>query len=206
MKKYLSSYRIWNHWEKLLSMMWENKKIAYIANAIDNKDSEKSKVHYEWNMAELKGIWLDPEQLDLREYFWEQDKLELKLKDFWWVYVNWWNTFILAQAYELSWFWKIMLEYEKSGTWFVYAWYSAWVCILSPSLKWLDIVDDPNIHPYPELQRTIWEWLWIINYAFSPHYDSDHPESADIEKEIQYCIDNKILFKALRDWEVIIEE
>ena len=32
-----------------------------------------------------------------------------------------------------------------------------------------------------------------------PHYDSDHFESEGIGKEIQRCIDNKWLFKALRN-------
>jgi len=36
-------------------------------------------------------------------------------------------------------------------------------------------------------------------YHISPHYDSDHEESKATDKEIKYCIDNKILFKALRD-------
>jgi len=39
-----------------------------------------------------------------------------------------------------------------------------------------------------------------------PHYDSDHPESELIEKEIQRCIDKKWLFKALKDGDVIIIE
>lgn len=41
---------------------------------------------------------------------------------------------------------------------------------------------------------------------FMPHWDSDHPESADIEKEITYCKENNISYKAIRDGEVIIIE
>ncbi|MDI1234349.1 MAG: hypothetical protein PSX81_08710 [bacterium] len=39
-----------------------------------------------------------------------------------------------------------------------------------------------------------------------PYSNSVHPETEDIGKSIEYCIDNKILFKALRDGEVIIIE
>jgi len=35
---------------------------------------------------------------------------------------------------------------------------------------------------------------------------SDHPESEAIEKEVEYCIENKNLFMAHRDGEVIIED
>ena len=37
-----------------------------------------------------------------------------------------------------------------------------------------------------------------------PHYKSDHQESKDIDKEVECYIQNKILFKVLKDGEVII--
>lgn len=89
---------------------------------------------------------------------------------------------------------------------FLYGGYSAGICILSTTLKPIDIVDDPNNFPYQGIDKVIYEGLGIFNYSFMPHYDSDHPESADIGKEIQRCIDNKWLFKALRDGDVIIIE
>lgn len=52
----------------------------------------------------------------------------------------------------------------------------------------------------------IWEGLGLIDYAFLPHYDSDHPESADIDKEVAYCTENQIPFKTVRDGEVILIE
>ena len=39
-----------------------------------------------------------------------------------------------------------------------------------------------------------------------PHWDSDHPESADVGKAISYCKENGIPYKAIRDGEVIIIE
>jgi len=39
-----------------------------------------------------------------------------------------------------------------------------------------------------------------------PHWDSNHPESVDIDKEIAYCKENNIQYKAIRDGEVIIIE
>ncbi|MEK9181876.1 MAG: hypothetical protein AAB786_02535 [Patescibacteria group bacterium] len=39
-----------------------------------------------------------------------------------------------------------------------------------------------------------------------PHFDSDHPESEAINKEIEFCQQNNIPYKAIRDGEVIIIE
>ena len=61
----------------------------------------------------------------------------------------------------------------------VYAGYSAGWCILSKSLKGLEIVDNPkdNAEGYPK--KIVWSGLGIIDYMACPHYKSDHPESAD---------------------------
>ena len=206
MKKYLSSYKLWGNPEKLFQMFWENTKIAFISNACDNYTDELTQSQLNDDVIFLETFWFEAEKLDLRNYFWKQEELEKKLWEFWGVFVTWWNTFVLRQAYKLSWLDEILAEYEKNNPDFVYSWYSAWICILAPSLKWIDICDDSKVFPYPEIQETIWEWLWILSYSISPHYRSDHSESEATEKEVQYYIDEKRLFKALRDGEVIIYE
>ena len=208
MKKYLSSYKIWNKSEDLIRLFWKNKKIALIFNARDIDSIKSEKIINSENifLNDLKSIWLIPEILDLKEYFWKENELDNKLKNFSWVFVTWWNVFVLAQAFKLSWFWKIIKRYNKEKINFTYAGYSAWCCILSPTLYWYHIVDNPNIFPYKENKKELWDWLWLIEFNFSPHYDSNHPESKLIYEEIQYCIENKILFKAVRDWEVLVFE
>jgi len=64
-------------------------------------------------MNDLLELWLKPELLDLKNYFWKKNELLKKLEEFAWVYVSWWNAFVLTQAYHLSWFWKIIQEYEN---------------------------------------------------------------------------------------------
>ena len=207
MKKYLSSYKIWNEWEKYKKLFWKQKDILYIANALDMVQDLKWKANHEKeDIGSLEDLWFVVEWLDLREYFWKKSELEKKLANYWGVFVSGGNVFVLNQSFKLSWFWKIIQAYDENNPEFVYAGYSAWVCVLSPSLDWYDIVDDAKMFPYKELQEQVWRGLWVINFNFSPHYDSDHPESDLIDKEIKYCIQNKILFKAVRDWEVLIIE
>src|SRR5690606_19649258 len=87
---------------------------------------------------------------------------------------------------------------------FFWGGYSAGICILCDSLKYIDQVDDANNFPYKEINIPIYEGLGVFNYALLPHYRSDHEESELIEKEVERCIKNKWLFKVLKDGEVFI--
>ncbi len=66
-------------------------------------------------------------------------------------------------------------------------------------------MDDPSVSPYAD-SSVIWEGLALLDYLVLPHYESDHPESADIAKEVEFCGREAIPFRTLRDGEVIIIE
>jgi dipeptidase E len=87
---------------------------------------------------------------------------------------------------------------------FVYAGYSAAGCVLSPSLKGYELVDDAAALPYKKQRETIWEGLGLINFAFLPHYQSAHDESEAVGKVELYCKENEIPYKTLKDGEAII--
>lgn len=78
--------------------------------------------------------------------------------------------------------------------------------MLGPTLKGVHLVDDPDQKPYGEEHETIWEGLGILEYAIMPHYQSEHPESDDVEQAVQYLKVHKIPFKTLRDGEVLVLE
>jgi dipeptidase E len=94
---------------------------------------------------------------------------------------------------------------ELRDTDFLYAGYSAAGCVLAPSLKGMDIVD-PLDTPYSEQKEILWDGLGFVDFRFMPHWDSNHPESEDIKKEIAYCKENNISYKSVRDGEVIVIE
>lgn len=208
MRFYLSSFKFGDDLGKsLAALMPANPRIAVINNARDYTGSEpENKLrHLQQEMAHLQRLGFAPEALDLKDYFYKENELQEKMKQFGSVWVSGGNTFVLRQAMQLSGFDNIMKAYAVRPD-FLYAGYSAGICILSTSMHYLLIVDKPYDYPYPEIQETIWEGLGFFDYAFLPHYDSEHPETKDIAKSVQYCIDHKILFKALRDGEVIIVE
>lgn len=204
MKLYLSSFRLGDNSERLVKLLSTKKKTAVIVNAIDDAMDEIRKEKLEREIRDLSTLGIDSEELDLRNYFGKKVELKKKLSEYGMVWIRGGNTFILRRAYRYSRFDELLKE-KIADKDFVYGGYSAAVCILAPSLKGLDIVDNPNIVPQGYQEDIIWEGLGFLDYAIAPHYRSEHPESAGVEKEVQYCIDNKILFKALRDGEVLLE-
>ena len=141
--------------------------------------------------------------LDLRDYFGKQDELRNKLEERGAIFISGGNVFVLRQAMRLSGLDKILPELQDTD--FLYAGYSAAGCVLAPNLKAYEIVD-PLDTPYSEQKEVIWKGLGFVDWALMPHWDSDHPESADIDKEIAYCKENNIPYKAIRDGEVIVIE
>jgi dipeptidase E len=208
MNFYLSSYKLGNETAKLQELLKRtNGKIGYIPNSLDftYADPVKRNENIKSDIADLEQYGAKVEILDLKDYFGKKDDLEIKLNQLGGVYVRGGNTFVLRQAMKISEFDKLLLEFIPRKD-FLYIAYSAGVCVLSPSLKSIAITDDSNDMPYSQITEQIWEGLNILPFAFEPHYKSDHPESASTDKEVEYCIQNKILFKAYKDGEVLIME
>lgn len=206
MKLYLSSYRLGNETNKLVSMVQENRRAAVIFNALDfSSDLERKQSTINRELNDLAELGLDPEEFDLRPYFGNPELLKEKIARYGLIWIIGGNTFVLRRAMNQSGFDRFLIENQNNDT-FVYAGYSAGVCVLAPTLRGIDLVDDPRIVPEGYQEDIIWEGLSLINYCIATHYKSDHYESELINKTVEYFIENKILFKALRDGEVIIIE
>ena len=204
MKLYLSSYKFGNYTEELVKLSFNNKKVGIIMNAVDWSD-DKERVTRSLNdqIDVFKSLGFNPEQIDLRNYFGKSDELKKHLTSFGMIWIYGGNTFVLKRAYEQSGFGKIIKEMILKDE-IVYAGFSAGVVILSKSMKGLEIVDDPNIVPEGYKSDFSWDGLGILDYHVAVHYKSDHSESADIDKEIEYCEKNNIPYKTLSDGEVIV--
>src|SRR3954451_6770341 len=190
--------------EKLKGLLPPNRKVGYIFNALDNFPIERQK-RIEADIAALIEVGLQAEHLDLRMYFNKEAWLRERVNQFGALWVSGGNVFVLRQAMKLSGLDIILNELNKTDD-FLYGAYSAGVCVLSPSLDGYQIVDDATSAPYPELSEVIWEGLGIIDSTFLPHYKSEHSEASSIDKELEYCKERGISYKALSDGEVIIIE
>jgi dipeptidase E len=195
MKYYLSSFKIGNNEKKLLQMTeGGNKRVAFINNALDfATDLVRRNKSDEVDITDLKSLGFIVDILDLKQYFNKSNKLEETLEQYDLIWV-------------LSGFDEIIKKFHRYNKNIVYGGYSAGVCILGPTLKGIHLVDDPSQKPYGEQYHTIWEGLDILDYVIAPHYKSDHPESKDIDKVVEYLIESRVPYKTLRDGEVIIIE
>jgi len=202
MKFYFSSYKIGDEPQKLQDLLPENPKGVYISNAVDFAKPEKVEYLKKDDLEQLAGIGVDVDLLDLREYFGKKGELKKVLEDVDLIYSSGGNVFDLRLAMKLSGFDEILQELQDSDK--VYAGYSAAVCVLSPTLRGYHIVDDPNKKTYGAYD-TMWKGLGIVDWMFAPHFDSEHAESEDINKEIAYYKEHNMKYKPLRDGEVIIQ-
>jgi len=200
MRFYLSSYRIGDHGNRLCDMVGDGK-LACISNALDAWPREDTRQTRERNVLDLKAIGVSCEEVDLQDFFDRPAELKEKLSDFSGVWVSGGNTFVLRQAMRLSEFDNVISDLQSPS--FLFGGYSAGVCVLAPHLRALQIVDEPDKFPYPQQKEVIWEGLGLLDHIILPHYKSDHPESADIDKEVEFCKANDIPYKTLRDGEVL---
>ena len=207
MKYYLSSYKIGSEEsvKQLISLMPSNKKIAYVPNALDFSDDLARRAKSELaDIEQLKSVGFRPEKFDLRDYFSNKDALLDDFSQFNSVYVRGGNVFVLRQAMAISGFDDLLIQIANESEDFLYSGYSAGVCILAPSLKGMELVDDPDISPYPQQTTTIWSGLNLLDFMIVPHYDSMHRESNAMIDVVEYYKKEGIRFKTLKDGDVII--
>ena len=204
MKLYLSSYRLGNHADFLSANVLGKKRIAVISNALDfSQDLDRLEQSKQKEFTALESIGFTPIELDLRNFFGKKDELLETVLTLDAVWVVGGNTFILRRAMYQSGFDEIITDLKGNDN-FVYAGYSAGICVLSPTLRGIHLTDDPDYIPALYDKCIIWEGLKFVPFCFAPHYRSNHFESEAIEKSVEYYIENKIPFIALKDGEEYI--
>lgn len=139
----------------------------------------------------------------MRLHFDDLSQLKGLLESFDLIWVRGGNVFVLRRACKMSGADSILKELIQDDH-VVYGGYSAGIDLLIPNLRGAELVDDPNTVPDGYDQQIVWDCLGILDYSVAPHYKSDHPESSDIDKSVEYMIDHHIPFIALRDGEAIV--
>ena len=203
MNFYLSSYKVGDKSDELKK--WINQhgnKICLIPNSRDIYPASERKANgIKEDVNELTDLGFDVTVISLKDYFDNKEELINKLKEFSAFYVIGGNTFALRQAMYLSGFDEYLKSIENSSN-YLYAGYSAGICVLAKDLHGLDVCDDPNINPYGI--DTIWDGLGYFDYIFLPHYKSNHKETELIDASVVYCKQHNIKYKTLKDGDVII--
>jgi dipeptidase E len=204
MRMYLSSFRMGDHPERLVELLDAPGPAAVIANAIDGASDEVRREDVERELGALAELGLDAEELDLRDYFDERERLAAELLRYQLVWVRGGNTFMLRHALAASGADEILTGLVAQDA-LVYGGYSAGCCVLAPSLRGLELVDDPEAVTETHGVPAIWDGLGLIEYAFVPHVDSpEHPETEACSRLAEYYRAKGVAYRTLRDGEAIV--
>lgn len=206
MRLYLSSERLGERAGALLAMLG-GKKVAIIANGYDGasataRDIYRTEVYDP--VAEFKALGLEPHEVDLRAHFDDTASLRQRLGGFDLVWVMGGNSFVLRRAMKQSGFDTIIRDMLDADA-IAYGGYAAGAVVAGPSLRGLELMDDPFELPDGYDEPLIWNGLGLTPFAIVPHYLSRHPEAAAAEKVVSYMRARRTRFRAISDGEVIVQ-
>jgi Peptidase family S51 len=114
-----------------------------IANAMDDAPPDVRRARVELELAALADLGFDAVELDLRDYFAQQQRLRRELAGVSMAWLRGGNVFTLLNALYRS-GGDVVLDELLAADALVYAGYSAGPCVLSPGLRGLELVDDAD--------------------------------------------------------------
>ena len=206
MRLYLSSFRMGDAFESLLAMIGPKAKVAVISNAVDfiPLAAREAYVRTVFDpVAVFTDQGLEAFDLDLRGYFARTAALDTVLADVSLVWAVGGNSFLLRRAFAQSGLDQI-LHRRLADDSLVYGGWSAGAVVAGSTLRGIELMDGPHVVVDGYDPEPIWAGLGLVDYAIIPHFESDHPESADAARCAAHCSENGIPHRTLRDGEVIL--
>jgi dipeptidase E len=208
MKLYLSSHKIGDSAGALLAMLGNarNARAAVISNGFDAAP-EMARQRYLEEVFDLrtvlKSLGIYAEDLDLRAYFGDADALRRRLKHFALVWVMSGNSFVLRRAMKQSKFDAVIADLLAEDA-IIYGGDGAGAVLAGPTLRGMELVDDPWELPERYDEPLVWSGLRLTSFTIVPHFRSNHPESAVAEKLVNYLKARRLPYRALGDGEVVV--
>ncbi len=203
MRLFLASHKFSGHEAEAKNLYKNCQKVALILNAQDTAEYAELRPQ---KVADELAIWqnlgVNAEELDLREYYDRPDALAEDFRQYDGVWARGGNCFELRMAMLKSGADKLIKKCLADDS-IVYGGYSAGVCILGKTLQGLDLCDD--ITSVKKTHGSLeWSGLGVTSYTIVPHFESDHPESLDIDRVVDYLTQHNINYKTLRDDQVLL--
>lgn len=205
MRLYLSSFRMGDHPERLAELVGDgSRRAVVIANAMDDAPQDIRRDGVERELASLASLGFDPAELDLREYFDDEHGLRHDLAGVSLAWLRGGNVFMLRHALRRSGGDTVFADLLARDV-LVYAGYSAGSCVLSPSLRGLEIVDDADAVGRIYGAQPCWDGLALLDVAFVPHYQSPgHPETSAIDLVVARYQAEGTPYQTLHDGQALI--
>jgi dipeptidase E len=204
MRLYLSSFRMGDQPERLVALVEPGRPAAVIANAMDEASREGRDEGLQWELGALGELGIDAEEVDLREYFGAAGRVATVLRGYGLVWLRGGNVFMLRYALAASEADAALVELLKQDA-LVYAGYSAGPCVLGPTLRGFEDVDDPGAVEAVHGEPPVWDGLGVLDYVIVPHVDSPgHPETQRCNALAERYRAEGVPHRTLRDGEAIV--
>jgi dipeptidase E len=202
---YLSSFRMGDHPEHLAALVGKDgRRAVVIANAMDDAPPDVRRAGVELELAALADLGFDAAELDLRGYFDQEQRLRHDLDGLCLAWLRGGNVFMLRYALYRSGADTAFGDLLAADA-LVYAGYSAGPCVLSPSLRGLELVDDADAVTRIYGSQPLWDGLALLHEAFVPHFQSPgHPETAAIELVVARYRAEGIAYRTLHDGQALL--
>jgi dipeptidase E len=203
-KLYLSSFRLGRDRRALRDLVGRAGRAALVFNACDVYGDNRLR-NLERETEDISGLGFACEELDLRSYFGDFEGLRTRLDTYDLIWVVGGNSFVPARAMTQSRLGQAVSKALDDGR-LVYAGYSAGICVATPDLEGISLMDEPDALPdgYPkDVQATTLGW---VPWRIVPHWRSQHPEAPLAELAVEHLLQNGQPFRTLRDGQAIVVE
>ncbi len=183
MRLYLASHNLGSYANELLKLVGEGRKALFIENARDYYPDEKRANDLQEKLAMLSELGFEVEELNLRDYFGEPDKLRNFIDSYRpdLIYVSGGNVFLLATAYHLSGFDEILRK-DLANDKYVYGGFSAGTMAICKTIR---IYGHDHLVPerVPEVYgvNAVLDGIGLVDYQLIPH--ADVPKRLETTKE-----------------------
>lgn len=207
MRLYLSSFRVGDRPALLVELIRRASgppTVAVIANACDIGDPQGRTQAVDLELSALRELGLEPHEVDLRDYDASGRTLGRDLAGLAGLWVRGGNAFALRLAMARSGADRLVPRLLADDA-LVYAGYSAGPCVLAPSLRGLELCDQPEDVLAAYGVEPLWDGLGVIDRPFVPHLDSPgHPETELVARVAERYRDEGLPYWGLRDGQVLV--
>lgn len=200
---YLSSFRMGNCADRLRGLVGGDGRVAVIANAMDAQPEEQRHEGVERELHALSALGLRPEQVDLRDFFAEDD-VHAVLGGYDLLWLRGGNVFMLRYALRRSGADDVITDLVRADS-IAFGGYSAGPCVLGGSLAEFAEVDDPAAVELTYGESAPADGLGILDWAFVPYVDSPgHPETEACGRVAVRYAAAGLAARTFRDGEVLV--
>ena len=188
--------------ERLMDLTRGGRRAVVIANATDPYPEGREEA-LDRELLALSDLGFEPKELDLREYFDRSGVADaLRLSDLVWIRGG--DSFTLRYSLARSGADRELVQFIEDDA-LAYGGYSAGICVLAPTLRGIELADDPATVTRLYGADPIWDGLGVLDFCLVPHVDSPgHPETDDCNRIAEKYRADGTPHRALRDGQVLV--